>query len=418
MSITAFSGRPGASREQEDLPMAMSAVPDFGVAHFDLNDVGSGGICYSTKSGFRRFQSGGDLMNDIWITNLDMVPRQLPSLRSNKFLQTKITTLAEDLGVELTGFKQVDGVDKGGMVDVARVLNHTRDLVAAAYPWKAPDREWSKPRLGECIAELLPSVERPVPQVEVALQGAYQSWSSPQMQPKLVYDRGSRMVYLRRNRMQHALDIMRTPLPTGGWVATKPNLDALLDPSLPSLVEVMIEWRHADADLVSLIAFGADAGDTKIRRWVSQIELTWLIKYARIEVRSAYSANTAAPLPVQLQLPRLIAGDPVYQLSIPHGLVAEAHWTGLARPPYSRRARAGEITTTSVWFRAMDRAISFQMALAARQLGGNVTGYGSGGVQVRLENTSVEQLVEVADAVGACHPCLASEVVGRERGDM
>uniref|UniRef100_UPI001179DAF3 hypothetical protein n=1 Tax=Pseudomonas aeruginosa TaxID=287 RepID=UPI001179DAF3 len=256
MSITAFSGRPGASREQEDLPMAMSAVPDFGVAHFDLNDVGSGGICYSTKSGFRRFQSGGDLMNDIWITNLDMVPRQLPSLRSNKFLQTKITTLAEDLGVELTGFKQVDGVDKGGMVDVARVLNHTRDLVAAAYPWKAPDREWSKPRLGDCIAELLPSVERPVPQVEVALQGAYQSWSSPQMQPKLVYDRGSRMVYLRRNRMQHALDIMRTPLPTGGWVATKPNLDALLDPSLPSLVEVMIEWRHADADLVSLIAFG------------------------------------------------------------------------------------------------------------------------------------------------------------------
>ena len=397
--------------------MAVASIPDFGVAHFDLNDVSSGGVCYSTKSGFRRFQSGGDLMNDIWITNLDMVPRQLPSLRSNKFLQTKLTTLAEDLGVELTGFKQVNGIDKGGMVDVARVLNHTRDLVAAAYPWKAPDREWAKPNLGACIAEVLPVVERAVPQVEVALQGAYQSWSSPQMQPKLTYDRGSRMIYLRRNRLQHALDIMRTPLPAHGWAQAKSDLDSLLDPSLPSLVEVAIEWRHADAELVSLIAFGADGGESKIRRWVSQIELTWLLKYARITVLSAYSANAAAPLPTQLQLPKVVAGDPVYQLSIPHGLVAEAHWAGLARPVYNQKTRRGDITTTSVWFRAMDRAIGFQMALAAKELGGNVMGYGSGGVQVRLENLSVQQLLEVADAVGASHPCLASEVVGRERGD-
>lgn len=409
-----------AAPTEEDLPTAVGAAPDFGVAHFDLQDVTSGGVCYSTKGGFRRFQSGGDLMNLIWVTNLDMVPKQLPSLRSNKFLQTKLTTLAEDLGVELTGFKQMNGVDKGGMVDVARVLNHTRDLVVTAYPWKAPDREWNKPRLSECISELLPSVERSVPQIEVALRGAYQSWSSPQMQQKMMYDRGSRMIYFRRNRVQHALDIMRTPLPTNGWYqqpAKGLTLDILLDPGQPTLVEVAIEWRHADADLVSLIAFGADASNTLIRRWVSQIELTWLLKYARITVLSAYAANAAASLPSQLQLPNVIAGDPIYQLSIPHGLVAEAHWAGLARPIYSRVKRQAEITTTSVWYRAMDRAISFQMALAAKELGGNVSGYGSGGVQVRLENLSVQQLLEVADAVGASHPCLASEIVGRERGD-
>lgn len=416
------SSRPGSYRNsaptEEELPTALGTAPDFGVAHFDLQDVSSGGVCYSTKGGFRRFQSGGDLMNLIWVTNLDMVPKQLPSLRSNKFLQTKLTTLAEDLGVELTGFKQVNGIDKGGMVDVARVLNHTRDLVVAAYPWKAPDREWNKPRLSECISELLPSVERSVPQIEVALRGAYQSWSSPQMQQKVMYDRGSRMIYFRRNRVQHALDIMRTPLPSNGWsMATNYSLDSLLDPGQPSLVEVAIEWRHADADLVSLIAFGADASNTLIRRWVSQIELTWLLQYARITVLSAYAANAAAQLPPQLQLPNVIAGDPVYQLSIPHGLVAEAHWAGLARPVYSRLKRQSEISSTSVWYRAMDRAISFQMALAAKELGGNVTGYGSGGVQVRLENLSVQQLLEVSDAVGASHPCLASEIVGRERGD-
>lgn len=417
-------GRPGSyrnsSQSEEDLPTAVGTPPDFGVAYFDLQDVTSGGVCYSTHGGFRRFQSGGDLMNLIWVTNLDMVPKQLPSLRSNKFLQTKLTTLAEDLGVELTGFKQVNGVDKGGMVDVARVLNHTRDLVVAAYPWKAPDREWNKPRLSECIAEVLPSIERPAPQIEVALRGAYQSWSSPPMQPRLMYDRGSRMIYFRRNRVQHALDIMRTPLPINGWVKREPpglSLDSLLDPGQPTLVEVAIEWRHADAELVSLIAFGADASNTVIRRWVSQIELIWLLKYARITVLSAYTAHAAAPLPVQLQLPNVIAGDPIYQLSIPHGLVAEAHWTGLARPVYNRMKRQSDPTTTSVWYRAMDRAISFQMALAAKELGGNVSGYGSGGVQVRLENLSVQQLLEVADAVGASHPCLASEVVGRERGD-
>ncbi|MDN8616476.1 hypothetical protein [Variovorax ginsengisoli] len=421
MAIT--QARQGSHRSsqptEEELPTAVGTAPEFGVAHFDLQDVTSGGICYSTNGGFRRFQSGGDLMNLIWVTNLDMVPKQLPSLRSNKFLQTKLTTLAEDLGVELTGFKQVNGVDKGGMVDVARVLNHTRDLVVAAYPWKAPDREWNKPRLSECIAELLPSVERSVPQIEVALRGAYQSWSSPQMQQKMMYDRGSRMIYFRRNRVEHALDIMRTPLPTSGWYK-QPflDLDNLLDAGQPTLVEVAIEWRNADADTVSLIAFGADAGNTPhIRRWVSQIELTWLLKYARISVLSAYQANAAAPLPAQLQLPSVIAGDPIYQLSIPHGLVAEAHWAGLARPQYNRMKRQSEVTTTSVWYRAMDRAISFQMALAAKELGGNVTGYGSGGVQVRMENLSVQQLLEVADAVGASHPCLASEVVGRERGD-
>jgi len=249
------------------------------------------------------------------------------------------------------------------------------------------------------------------------LRGAYQSWSSPQMQQKMMYDRGSRMIYFRRNRLQHALDIMRTPLPANGWSIASNSLDSLLDPGQPTLVEVAIEWRHADAELVSLIAFGADASNTLIRRWVSQIELAWLLQYARITVLSAYAANAAAPLPAQLQLPNVIAGDPVYQLSIPHGLVAEAHWAGLARPAYNRQKRVSEITATSVWYRAMDRAISFQMALAAKQLGGNVTGYGSGGVQVRLENLSVQQLLEVSDAVGASHPCLASEIVGRERGD-
>jgi hypothetical protein len=416
-----FTNRPGSYRNsaptEEELPTAVGMAPDFGVAHFDLQDVTSGGVCYSTRGGFRRFQSGGDLMNLIWVTNLDVVPKQLPSLRSSKFLQTKLTTLAEDLGVELTGFKQVNGIDKGGMVDVARVLNHTRDLVVAAYPWKAPDREWARPRLSECIAELLPSVERPVPQIEVALRGAYQSWSSPQMQQKMMYDRGSRMIYFRRNRLQHALDIMRTPLPANGWSIASNSLDSLVDSGQPTLVEVLIEWRHADAEMVSLIAFGADASNTLIRRWVSQVELTWLLQYARITVVSAYAANAAAPLPPQLQLPSVIAGDPVYQLSIPHGLVAEAHWAGLARPVYNRQKRLSEITATSVWYRAMDRAISFQMALAAKELGANVTGYGSGGVQVRLENLSVQQLLEVSDAVGASHPCLASEIVGRERGD-
>lgn len=401
---------------EDDLPTAVGVVPDFGVAHFDLADVSSGGVCYSTKYGFRRFQSGGDLLNDIWITNLDLVPRQLPCLRSNKFLQTKLSTLAEDLGVELTGYKQIDGIDKGGMVDVARALTHTRDLVAAAYTWKAPDREWAKPRLGDCIVEVLPSLERAAPQLEVPLQGAYQSWSSPQLQQRQTYDRGSRMLYLRRNRLQHALDILRTPVPTSGWGKADTRLDVLLDPSLPSLIEVSIEWRNADAETVSLIAFGADAGDTKIRRWVSQIELMWLLKYARVTVLSAYHSNVAAPLPQQLQLPNVIAGDPIYQLSIPHGLVAEAHWTALARPVLNRRFRR-EMTTTAVWYRAMDRAISFQMALVAKEMGGNVTGYGSGGVQVRVENLSVPHLIELADAVGACHPCLASEVVSRERGD-
>ncbi|TAL65700.1 MAG: hypothetical protein EPN79_11000 [Burkholderiaceae bacterium] len=413
----------GAHRSVEPdsaLPMAVERAPDFGVAHFDLNEVTSGGVCYSTKDGFRRFQSGGDLLNDIWLTNLDQVPKEMPSLKSNKFLQTKITTLAEDLGVELTGFKQVGGVDKGGMVDVARVLTHTRDIAVAAYAWKSLDRDWSRPRLSDCIAEILPAYERTVPQVEVALRGAHQSWSSPQMQPKVAYDRGSRMIYFRRNRIQHALDVMRVPLPANGWSAYDPvnGLDGLVDPWLPSLVEVAIEWRGATPELVSLIAFGSDASRSTIRRWVCQIELIWLLKYARITVLSAYVANSASQLPSQLQAPPLVVGDPVYQLSIPHGLVAEAHWVGLARPRYDWKTRQTEVTTTSVWFRAMDRAISFQMALVAHQMGGNVSGYGAGGVQVRFDNPGIEQLLEINDALGACHPCLASEIVGRERGDL
>lgn len=419
MAITAQRTTQRPQVYDEDLPQVEVLPPEFGLAMFDLEDESSGGVCYSSAGGYRRFQSSADLSNTtLWVTNLKKFNQPVHNLRTDSFLGSRLDAIAADLGVELAGFKQVDGIDKGGMVDVARALTQTRDLAYAAYPWKDLDRQWRFGRLSEAIAEVLPAMEVPQANLIAALKGAYQNYSAP---PRTLqtYEEGSRYITLRRNRVQHAMELLRTPVPYAGWHTLGPNtpLEAFMDPARPTLVHVNIEWRNAGQDMVNLIAFGADIGKPEMRRWVSQVELLWLVRYARITVLGALMASEARALPIQLQLPAVVGGDYVYWMSLANGLVAESHWKGLVSPKWNPKRRDKDYSVAGVWIRAMDRAISFQMALAAHENGAAVQGYGSGAVSVRVPNGSVQQLLELADAVGACHPCLASEVVGRERGD-
>lgn len=428
MAIVESSHRqsPRGAREQyEDvLPEHISEPPDFGLALFDLEDETAGGVCYSTKGGYKRFRSRGDLANStIWISNLKHINQAMHNVRNESFLGSKLDAIAADGGWELAGYRRVGDIDKGGMVDIADLFDRTRAVILAAYPWKDTDSDWKYGRLSEAITEIiLPrsrlSEDRAPAQLAPALKGAYQGYSSPPKSPQ-TYDEGSRVITFRRNRVIHALDVLRMPLPHTGWVYSRQPraMRDYLRSERPALINVSIEWRNATPDVVDVIAFGSDIGKQAIRRWVTQAELIWLLEYARIEPLADYMPNAAQAVHSSLQLPAIVGGDFTYWLSLANGLVAEAHWKGLATPRWDPRSRKVEDSVTSVYLRAMDRAICAQIALKAHAKGLLVMGYGSGAVTLRVPNMSIEDLADLAAELELHHPCLAAEAVARERSD-
>jgi hypothetical protein len=106
-----------------------------------------------------------------------------------------------------------------------------------------------------------------------------------------------------------------------------------------------------------------------------------------------------------VQLPRFLTDDPLMSLSLSAGLLAESHWAAITQPVYNRQQRGEDISAWSVWLRAVDRSLTFNLALKAQQAGFRVQGYGNGSCQIRLQKMRLREALDFAEANGCSHPC-------------
>jgi hypothetical protein len=181
-------------------------------------------------------------------------------------------------------------------------------------------------------------------------------------------------------------------------------MERALNPEQPSLVNATVEFQGKDPDLACLAAFGSAVGRASVlRTWISQRELVWLSKFARVHIHGIHYTESCRQLPVKVQLPELLTSDPLFSLSISAGLVAEAHWKALSNPI---KKRVGEeiYHAWAVWLRAADRALSFELALAAHKAGFQVSYYGNGSVLVNLDRARLPALLDFAVANDVAHP--------------
>lgn len=409
--------------------------PRIGVVTFNSKTAPTSGIaCVAGEaSAVKDFERRNEIASDvIWVSDAkDAVNAQ--NFRASGYFRSGLKAIAEDLGVSLQGDNTADGLRV-----VADTVGRARDILAHAYPWRDFSEDWSHKDAPSCIMKVLPATGEILQNLESPLRQAYQSFS-------VVPDRGfpdgqaQGIFSLRANRLRYAQYICSTKVPTGSWVASNVQmgghgLDQYLNPDRPCLVEVSIEFTTSLSAKVTpaLTAFGSNSGMGRapIRKWVSQIELAWLVEHANVHISSAYFCEMpGSSLSEAHQLPAALTADPIYALSVAAGLVAECHWTALSsltsmrRPGPSATARYVDLASpTAVWLRAADRAYCFEMAKIVAERGYIVTSYGYGTVSFFGPKNNIVEIMDLADQLGTCHPCLAAmherNLIGQDVSSM
>lgn len=363
------------------------------------------------------FESRAELPSDVlWISTASQAVAA-QNFRPGDYLRVRPSALAEDLGVYLEDVMQ-------GLPEVARAVGSVRDILAQAYPWNDFSTDWSQTQMTASISRVLP-MPGEIPEIlESPLAQAMQTYSVVQDRPTYSTEPIARFT-LRTNRLRYAQWLLDGTFPVGGWhfepVGGKHKLEDFLNPERPCLVEASIEFGGsltADGVTPSLIAFGSSTfGGRKevIRRWISQPELAWLCRYAKIHIVSVLFCREAQRLPQELMLPPVLLADPLLALSVSAGVAAECHWNGLARGNSVMRtgssATARFVTVyhpIGVWLRALDRAYCFAMARKAVSMGFAVSSYGYGAITVWSSKDDIKPLVDLSEALMCCHPNLAA----------
>lgn len=406
---------PGATHMEE----IVLHPPKIGVVTFNNStEPTSGAACVAPRA-VSYFNRRTEIASDvIWISDAkNAINAQ--NFRTANYLRSSLSQIASDLGVMLKGENTAEGLKC-----VAETVSRVRDIAAHAYPWVDFSSDWSHPDLATCIAKILPPTGEIIQAMESPLRQAHQAYSSV---PDRGYPDGTgHTIYtLRANRLRYAQYICATKVPGSGWTSIPEgsrhnySLDDYLDPANPSLVEASIEFSTGlnEAVTPSLTAYGSSRamGRQPLRKWISQPELAWLVQHANVHITSAFISESSESISERHALPSALTADPVYALSIAAGLVAECHWTGISsttsvrRPGNSATVRYVDVaSSTSVWLRAADRAYCFAMAKIVAQKGFLVCGYGYGSVSFFGPKDNVPMIMDLAEELGTCHPCLAA----------
>lgn len=389
--------------------------PKLGVVIFNNAASPTSGVAAVAGRAPIVFESRSELPSDIlWISTAQGATTA-QTFRSIDFLRVKPFALAEDLGVQLEDVMV-------GLPEVAKTIGSIRDIVAQAYAWNDFSTDWSQFTLAAAIAKILPSRGAVAEATESPLSQALQSFSVVQEKPAYTSHPMAPFT-LRLNRLGYAQWLLSGEYPVGAWHYESGNLtlDRLLDPSKPCLVEASIEFPSSTLPggvTPALIAFGSSSyggGKETIRRWISQPELAWLTRYARVHVVSAMFCRDAQKLSPELALPPMLLADPLLNLSVAAGVAAELHWNALAMGSTVRRTGNGGAQRfvmvnhpLGVWLRALDRAYCFAMAKKAASMGFMVSAYGYGSISVWSHKDDLMPLFDLSAALDCCHPNLAA----------
>ena len=391
-------------------------IPRFGVALPDYpSDVDSNGWAYVFgEPSARRYNTLAELPNDaIWVVNNEKIRPGLGvarNVRGSTYLSRSLKQIADDLGHRIDGAASADIARKLG-----RIVHYAAMTAISAYGWRSPMDALSGATLADDIRKTIQPDLAP-PELLDHMMSAFQSWSSVNW--PYVAERDMVNVTLRLNRLHYARKLMSYPAPAGAWTYTPvggraDGIEQWLDPQAPCLVEATVEFADTDPELALLMAIGsgaprAAAQGGALRKWFTSVELSWLSRFAAINVNSVLTNDAMLEPAPRTQLPDALTKDPLLAMSPAAGLVAESHWTALANPAFDPKTRGrNAIGPHGIWLRAHDRRLCFERALVLHKQGFKVGGYGNGAVMVKVARERLPELMEVADVIEAQYPLFA-----------
>lgn len=381
----------------------------YGVVFFDDPQRPLGGWASIAGHAARRIRGAIDLPPEVqWWSNLAPEAFMASSieegltLKGAEYLRPSMMQLHSELGLRPEG---------AAVARVTEITGEIFDRVMRLGHQHYGLQKLAEHALTDDLYRLVVSPDQPItPEIDAALQKAHMSYVA--CDTVMLPD--TRLVTFRRPRLQHALDVLATPVPGDHWEflddAKLPpesnRIDWLVAQSRPALVKVTI--RRIDHDVAPIISIGD--GTREQRSWLSHPELLTLSKFARIKVDAAYLASEYAPHPVRLAFKT--AGE-LGPLSLSMGILAENYWMALASPRSFRRfSREGDkvVSPRAAWYAASDRFHMLMPALMMHGSGFTVRGYGRGMVLLALREEAVAEARACGAAAGLLPPLKSAEI--------
>jgi hypothetical protein len=401
-----------------------TAKVKFGCVMFDLQEdkdgkhiplPGSGWASVEGGSSFR-IKSTGDLSNEVkWLSNLSQnilwksgAVKQT-KLKHSAYLRTDVGQIMKELGLTPPKVPIAEVCET-----ISAIFNKVMRLAIEYYHLKSFNQ---KELFSEIKMEILGDDKNISTHVDEGLSRAYQDLvicEKPIIKDKCFF------VTLKRPRYFHAKSIVDTSIPfwNGDWEffgpdifpsTTEKKIDFLMKLNRPFVAKVSINsFNHTNnfnVDLSKLLDLGeaiGEGGKTKDRNWVCQPELLYLSKFADLNIDAAFVADGYQSLGENIKLPYL--GE-LTDFSYSLGLLAENVWIGLANRSVNPQTRTKTLVSPrACWIKAADRFMTMTSAMMLASAGFVVVSYGYGGVTIMIDDSKIQQLIELAPHAGLSVP--------------
>lgn len=378
----------------------------FGCVIFDEQKPDSGWSCIA-GAGEQPMRITGfhDLRSDVtWWTSLEFQAFTLSSLnnmfnmKSADYLRTSMNAIREEIGLSA---RYTEG--NTAVSVLAELFFRVMTMAELQYGLDNPKSRKLAEDLRPLIFKQDASINKEVDQAsEMAHQAFVKCTKS--------IGKKTRRVPFRRNRYQHSIDVLSTPIPGEGFEFLDSSklppkaerVDWLLKQNRPVLLKGAVVKMHPQ--VANVVAFGG--GSHHNRNWISHPELLMLSEFVEFDIESAFLFEEYQPLQLKLQPPST-SGFGLLSMSV--GLLSENYWIALATPQTVRGQRIH--TPRAAWLRASDRLFTMLPALKLHSMGVQIDSYGVGliSADVDLEKSSMSEAIQIGASVGLCPPYWAQE---------
>lgn len=355
-----------------------------------------------------RIRGTGDLQSDVyWWCNL-ATPVFIKygtlanaKLKRSDYLKPNMTQLHQELGLVTV------------RMPAARITEITSEIFDRVMRMAHRHYGLVKPfdlTLASDLYDVLVREDKHItPEIDEALRQSYQVWAKCENK----MPQGAKMITFRRPRIQHALDVLSTPIPGQQWefiddkkmVPESKRVDWLVSQSRPALVRATV--KSVQYDVAKIVSFGGGAREE--RSWMSHPELLMLSKFANIRIDAAFLSNDYEPQEVYKPIH---TGGHIGSLSVSNGILAENYWIALSSANTLKRYSREKIMIHSpraVWLSASDRFHTLLPALMLDGSGFCVRGYGRGMITLAVQRGALNEARACAAAAGLNAPLYVND---------
>lgn len=342
-------------------------------------------------------QSLQDLTPDtLWLTNLTHSElskaglEQAPHIRSNDFLQTSLSELSSELGLDaLSQEKRLPSL--AHIVD--RLLNH------AQSHWKVAVQET------KLTADVARTLQLPPCALPNNFYSSFRSTISHTARVSASPIKASAQTssfIVRPNRLGYAQYILSHALPSDTqWeheykVRTDRSDNWLESVHTPFLIRCTLHPHHAH---LQDFLFSNPLGQGR-RHWLTDVEWRIIRQHGKVTVDAALICQQPA-IPVEYK--NQLVTTPYDALSISKGLFAEHLWVAhTLKQPY--QLQEWRWSATAIWIRAIDRMKMFEYARLLKEQGIQAAHYGLGSLLITYPNQLRAHTAETVIKAGLLPP--------------